>query len=124
MNDSIGGSFPGGPRRAGSEEVRPHRPDLRRVSQMEVGSARRRVARARRRRALRIVFGFAVVAGFAGSAGVWIGLAAHTTPQEMTAEKNILRDQDRFISREVNRTLLQLWKMEDIEDARNSGKIR
>lgn len=124
MGDTIGGSFPGGPSRPDSGSGRGHSPDLRTVSEMEEGLARRKVRRASRRRARRILFGFVAAALLAGVMGAWMGFRAHTTPQQMTAEQEVVRQQDKFISREVNRTLLQLWKMEDIEDARNSGKIR
>lgn len=63
-----------------------------------------------------------VVAAFA--AGLALGLASHTTADAITAEQQAARIRDLGISSEVNRVLLELWKMEDVEHARNTNRTR
>jgi len=60
--------------------------------------------------------------GFA--AGAALGLATHTTPEALTDAMDTERARDAEISREVNRLLLELWKMEDVEAARGSRQPR
>ncbi|MFQ5536026.1 MAG: hypothetical protein ACE5GJ_01120 [Gemmatimonadota bacterium] len=72
--------------------------------------------RARRRRV--IVGGFVVVL-LALGLGLVLGIASHRTAQEVVEAQRAQRRKDFDISREVNRTLLELWKMEDVEAARS-----
>ncbi len=44
--------------------------------------------------------------------------------EELNAAQATDKRRDVDISAEVNRTLLQLWKMEDVEAARNRGRTR
>jgi hypothetical protein len=56
--------------------------------------------------------------------GAGLGRASHATPHEITEAREAARARDVDISSEVNRALLELWKMEDIEASRNAGRIR
>jgi dihydrodipicolinate synthase/N-acetylneuraminate lyase len=59
----------------------------------------------------------------AGGVGLILGHSAHTTPEELAKEVEAQQNPDAGISREVNRTLLELWKMEEVEAARaRSGR--
>jgi hypothetical protein len=68
--------------------------------------------------------GLFLIVAAAFALGVGLGRASHTTAEELTADRNVARARDQDISREVNRTLLELWKMEDVEAARNRGQVR
>jgi hypothetical protein len=123
-SDRIRGSFPGGPRRGAFAEPLDRAPRLERVAQIEERVARRERGRARKSRHGRVVAGFVVAMVVAGAVGAGIGLASHATREEITAEQEAVRAQDQFISKEVNRSLLELWKMEDVEALRNTGRTR
>lgn len=71
-----------------------------------------------------MVWGVLATLGLAGAVGLGLGRLTHQTQQGLTAAAQDRIQQDNFISREVNRTLLQLWKMEDIEAVRNQGRAR
>jgi fibrillarin-like rRNA methylase len=91
---------------------------------MERRVSRRKLERSRARRARRVVLGFFVATVLAGSLGAYVGFASHTTPEELSDAQQAARKRDIDISSEVNRTLLELWKMEDVEALRNKGRIR
>jgi hypothetical protein len=94
------------------------------VTEFEHRVSRRKLRRTRERRARRVVVGLVLATLLAGSAGAYVGWASHTTPQEVTAAQDAARDRKDEISSEVNRTLLELWKMEDVEALRNKGRTR
>jgi hypothetical protein len=60
----------------------------------------------------------------AGGIGWALGLRSHATAQELTEEAMAAKKKDMSISSEVNRTLLELWKMETVQTSRGSGQIR
>lgn len=124
MTERIHGSFPGGPRRAQYAQPLDRTPRLERVAHLEDRVSRGRRARDQKRRLHRITLGFLLAMAAAGAIGGAVGFASHTTPEELTAEQEALGRQDQFISKEVNRTLLELWKMEDVEALRNKGLTR
>jgi hypothetical protein len=124
MEERIRGTFPGGPRHSvsgleGSPALR-----IRSVEDLEVGIARRALDRGHRRRRTRIVAGFVVAMVAAGAVGAYVGYASHQTAETITAAREAAHQRDLDISWQVNRTLLQLWKMEDVEALRNQGLIR
>lgn len=123
MDARIKGSFPGGPRRTGEGEPTRPPPRLRTVAEIEQGLSRRSLERARGRRGRLRWAGalLVIVLGFA--AGAALGLATHTTPQEVTEALDSERQRDAEISREVNRVLLELWRMEDVEALRNRSRV-
>ena len=71
----------------------------------------------------RVVWGVTSSAVAAAVVGLVLGLMSHSSAEElrMADERQNTAPE---LSREVNRTLLQLWKMEDLEAARASGMSR
>lgn len=118
MDERITGSFPGGPSRQGEEDARRRAPHLPSVEEIEEARSRRTLRRARDRRGqwrmTVILVGMAL--GF--GAGAALGLATHRTPAEITSALEAERARDQQVSQEVNRVLLELWKMEDAETIR------
>lgn len=73
--------------------------------------------------------GLVVAMAVAGIAGYVLGLQSHATATDIVAEQDAARAPRPSglaseLSSEVNRTLLELWRMEDVEAQRNSGRIR
>ena len=124
MEGRIQGSFPGGPSRKGPAQQRSGPPRLSRVSEIEERKARRSVAHSHRRRTRRLLVGFVLVLALAGVVGSGVGRGSHRTQEQLTAAQQQSRVRDFDISKEVNRTLLNLWKMEDVEAVRNRGRSR
>lgn len=115
------GVFPGGPRR-GVEGAGPPR----RIRRMEDVAAEalvvhRRRAVARRRR--RWILGSLAAICLAGVAGYVLGHESRPTAEGLSRQGAAQATMDKLISREVNRTLLELWKMEDVERIRPVGGI-
>lgn len=113
MSGRIGGIFPGGPHRIGDGGSAARR--IRRVADVAEATGRRGRARARWHRRRRAVLGALAVAAAAGAVGVLAGRGLGADPPERAARADSASALDRAISREVNRTLLELWKMEDAE---------
>lgn len=124
MHDPIKGSFPGGPTRPGADDAPRRAPRIRRVADIEAGRHRRAAETRARRRRIRLGVGIAAVISVAFGIGIALGMASHTTAADMTAEQQAAYARDRSISSEVNRVLLELWRMEDVEHARNAGRTR
>jgi hypothetical protein len=95
-----------------------------RAEDIEAGHTARRMQQRRKTRARRAVVGLVFSIAVAGGIGWALGLRSHATAAELTEETAKARDRDMNISKEVNRTLLELWKMEDVEALRNQGRIR
>lgn len=124
MDGRIEGSFPGGPTRRGSDATATRVPRLRRVRDIETSLAQSAMRRVRGRRRGRAYAGWAITLVVAFAVGIGLGLAGHRSAEDLTAEQQAARDKDRAISSEVNRVLVELWRMEDIEHARNTGQMR
>jgi hypothetical protein len=124
MEERITGSWPGGPKREGDARKRTRPPRLRRVEDLEAGFAARLLRFRHRARSRRIVIGLVFSLAVAGGIGWVLGKSTHRTVEEVSAEYATARRRDLDISAEVNRTLLELWKMEDVQAARNGGRIR
>jgi hypothetical protein len=128
LEGRIRGSFPGGPRKKIPAAERRSAPRLERIEQIEERAVGRSLGRVRRRRRKSLALAlFAAVVTSAG-AGVYLGLGSNQTVEEVRAaqeaEASPVRgfgDMDEM-SAEVNRALLELWKMEDVEFARNSAR--
>lgn len=125
MEDRIGGAFPGGPSRKGSTEERGSKPRLTRVEDIELRKAAQRERRARRRRLKRLAAGVGLSVVVAGAGGVYLGLQSHQSIDEIRSEQSFAEESESGfdmseISQEVNRTLLELWRMEQVEYTRNS----
>ena len=124
MEERITGSWPGGPKREGDAHKRTRPPRLRRAEDIEAGLAARSVRIRHGARSRRIAIGLGVSLAVAGGFGWVLGKASHRTAEEVISEYATARRRDLDISAEVNRTLLELWKMENVQAARNGGRIR
>ena len=118
----IGGGYPGGPSpRQGSEPTAPTRA-VRTMGDVEAGIARRQLRIKERGRRSRMVWTAVGVGVLAAALGAGLGLMSHRSPEQIRQEHQAQTRQDLDISKEVNRTLLELWKMEDVEALRNRGR--
>jgi len=124
MTDRIRGSFPGGPTRQDRGTQPGRAPRLRRVEDIEARVARRTLESGQRRRRTRLRVALMLALAGAFAAGIALGRSSHTTQAELTAADAAGRVRDADVSAQVNRMLLELWKMEDIEAARNRGRTR
>ena len=114
----ISGSYPGGPRR-GADAVGEKRaeapPRVERLEQREERLHRASRGRNRRLRYLRVwsrlVLALALSAGF----GLYFGYRTHLRSEDITAARNAARQRPVDASSEINRVMLELWKMEDVE---------
>lgn len=125
MEGRIRGSFPGGPGRSEGPSDGRDPPRLERAEEFEARQRARVAGRGGRKRRRRVAVGFIVSVLVAGGAGLVLGVRSARTAEELQEEQaRAARPLDAQISREVNRTLLQLWKMEDVEALRNTGRSR
>jgi hypothetical protein len=124
MGVRIEGAFPGGPRRGEAARAHPFtKPAL--AEELAERAVLRRAARARARRLRRITLVYLCAAILAAVVGFSLGLASRRTPADLVEEQEAARRSDGdLLSQEVNRTLLELWKMEDFESLRDRGRIR
>lgn len=115
--DRISGSYPGGPRRREEGEPPPPPTELDSVGDIEERSARLAVSRSRRRRSRRVRIGFLVAILASAGVGLALGLMSHRTSTELAGERRSRTAQgdDFNPSAQVNRMLLEMWKMESIE---------
>ena len=123
MPSSFSGSFPGGPSRKAERQPLGRSPRLQRVQDLEERVAQRSMLLKKGARRSRVVWGVTSSAVAAAVVGLVLGLMSHSSAEElrMADERQNTAPE---LSREVNRTLLQLWKMEDLEAARASGMSR
>ena len=121
MDDSFKGSWPGGPKRSGPKQERTRPPRLRRVEEIEATLAARTLRRKRGSRKRHLAVGLLVSVVIAGGFGWTLGLRSHTTLEEMNAEHTAQQSRNLDISSEINRVMLELWQMEDVEVARARG---
>jgi hypothetical protein len=124
MDERIRGSFPGGPKHSQPQAARTRAPRVESVEEIETRRARRTLDRQSKHRRFRVLGGFVFASLAAGAVGALVGLESHHTPEEMSATQNASHGRDLDISWQVNRTLLQLWKMEDVQAAVNHGLSR
>ncbi|MDP2958356.1 MAG: chemotaxis protein CheW [Longimicrobiales bacterium] len=124
VEERITGSYPGGPRRDGDPGKPARAPRLERAEDIEARFAARSLRHRHRARSRRIAVGFWLSLALAGTLGWFLGKGSHRTVEELNATQAANKRRDVDISAEVNRTLLELWKMEDVEAARNRGRTR
>ncbi len=124
MSEKITGSWPGGPRREGPTQEGARAPRIKRVEDIEAAAAARRIRSARKHRQRRAWIGLAFTLVFAGGIGWALGLRSHTSVEEIHATQTAQQEQDATISSQVNRVMLELWRMEEVEAARNGGRVR
>ena len=78
--------------------------------------SRRLRQRSRRRRLLwTVLLGVPMGAGV----GFTVGYSTRTTPEELMHSMEAESSPESALSEEINRALLELWRMEDLEFARN-----
>mgnify|MGYP005858448685 CR=1 FL=1 len=94
------------------------------MEDLEAARAARTVRIRGKARRRRMAWGFIVSLLLAGGLGLMLGLQSHATVEDLSAGARETRSQDLDISQEVNRTLLELWRMEEAEAQRNQGRIR
>jgi hypothetical protein len=112
----IRGSYPGGPKRdRGDAGEGARTPRLERIEVVEARAGRKSRARAERNRVRRVWSGFIVAVILAAGIGLYVGMVTHRTSEEITRERNDQRELQQDITRETNRVLLELWRMEDVE---------
>jgi hypothetical protein len=121
---TIRGAFPGGPTRTGSGRGTSGHLHLATVEETEHARMGRLAHRARARRKTRRAAGGALVCFAALAAGALLGWATRRSREDLVTEARQDHTMDRFISKEVNRTLLELWKMESAEGLPRAGRIR
>ena len=121
----IRGSYPGGPRRAGSDGSgeAPRSARLESAEEIDARHGRAALERRKRRRERRALFILAAAVLSAGGAGLYLGFRSHRSSEQLTDEREAersgsLNDQ---ITQETNRMLMELWRMEDVEFQRNRG---
>ena len=112
------GIYPGGPHGAASGKEMQRPPRLMRVEEIEDGIARRSSRNGRRNRRNRLVLALLLGISAAGGLGLILGHSTHTTAEELMEALEVKRNPESGISQEMNRALLELWKMEDVEFAR------
>ncbi|HSW29700.1 MAG TPA: hypothetical protein VLH75_09500 [Longimicrobiales bacterium] len=78
-------------------------------------AVRGRLARTRRRRRQRAAAGAVAALIVAGAIGLVVGRGSGTLAPEQAARAESAAALDRAVSKEVNRVLLELWKMESME---------
>ncbi len=125
MEDRIAGSFPGGPRKQVAAAERTSAPRLSRVEEIAERAATRHVRRKQDRRRRRVLYGVLVSVAISGATGVFVGVRNRTSVDEVRAQIAAqqaveLRGDLGDLSTEINRAMLELWKMEDVEYMRNS----
>ncbi len=103
---------------------RGRRPRLDSVQELEERIAETRLARAHTRRARRFRLCFACATILAGILGYSLGFASRRTSAESPHTNQAMHRRQFDLSKEVNRTLLELWKMEDFESVRDEGRTR
>ncbi len=122
MSDRIRGRYPGGPHRPeeGEERTRPtHLPS---VEEIEVGVAQATRSAERRKRRKRVWMGFVVAMVVAGGVGFGVGRAVRPPQPEEVLPTDARSEINKQISEQVNRVLIEEWRMEDVQYARGRGR--
>lgn len=118
MDDKIKGGWPGGPRRPSEVGEDDPAPRLARMDEIEGQVASRRLRLTRKGRRRRVLWGMVLSVILAGGLGWYLGASRQPTPQEFADEMSRSGERGLDISGEVNRTLLELWRMEEVEAGR------
>ncbi len=118
--NQIHGMFPGGPMRPGDANQDGDQAEtrLRSGEDVEAGIAAGQVELKARRRRRSTVIVLAVAVLVAGAAGVYVGLQALVTPEEL-AEQARTEEEASELDEIVDRVMDELWRMEDVEAGRN-----
>ncbi len=111
------GIYPGGPHLASSGKEMQRPPRLMRVNEIEEQLARRSEQIRQRSRRNRLVLAVLLSVSAAGGLGLILGHSTHTTAEELTEALQVKRNPGSGISEEINRVLMELWRMEEVEFA-------
>ena len=125
MEGRISGNFPGGPRKQVAAAERTSAPRLSRVEDIEERAAGRHVQRKQEGRRKRVLYAVLVSVAIAGASGTYLGArnrsSLENAREQMAAQRAAETGGDLGdLSSEVNRAMLELWKMEDVEYMRNT----
>ncbi len=125
MEGRISGSFPGGPRKRVAAAERTSTPRLRRVEDIEELAVGQHIRRTRDRRRRRILYTVLVSVAISGATGWYWGIQNRSSVEEVRAQMAAQRAAESGgdmsdLSSEVNRAMLELWRMEDVEYQRNT----
>lgn len=114
------GMYPGGPR--GSEQGEGHQspPRLTLVRDLEEHIASQAIKLRRKTRRRRLVWAAVMGIAVAGGVGLALGYSAHPSPEEVVQESETERSPKSLTSEDLDRALMELWRMEDVEYARNT----
>lgn len=115
--DRISGSYPGGPKKRDPDDEPSEPPSFETVESVEERMRRGTAARGRVRRRRRLRIGLLVAVVVSGLGGLVVGYLSHRTTEDLTREREEERMRSFDPSSEVNRMLIELWKMEDVERA-------
>ena len=115
----VSGMFPGGPVRPGdAKEGAGAETRLRSGEDVEAGIASGQGdLKTRRRRRSRLI-AIAVAVALAGVVGIYVGLQARVTPEEL-AERLRAEEEASELNDIVGDVMGELWRMEEVEAARN-----
>jgi len=119
MSDRITGSFPGGPTRSDTSPQRDGPLRTQSVRERAEDRAARSIENRRSARSRRVLLGFVLAVVVAGAVGWGLGRQDQPTQTSLQQEAVQQRAADLDISREVNRALLEIWRMEEVEANRN-----
>ena len=125
MEGRISGSFPGGPRKQVAAAERTEAPRLSRVEDLVARFTGQHLRRAQDRRRRRLLYGVLASVAISGATGVYLGLRNRTSLEEARAQMAAQQAAETGgdtgeLSSEVNRAMLELWKMEEVEYMRNT----
>jgi hypothetical protein len=118
---SIGGSYPGGPRRKSSpdaetvgEQRAPGETRLDRVEDIEARRDQLGRSKHRRQRTKRVLKGLLAALVVASGIGVFLGYRSHKSSEQITSERNAQTPPKQGFDPlfQTNRVLDELWKME------------
>ena len=110
--NQVGSPYPGGPKREGSQA--PSRAQLSSEERHDLGRARRKRRKVRKRRVVSAAV-IAVALLTAATLGYTLGDQVRTAGLEGTAEGRDALTTEELITSEMNRLLLELWEMEALE---------
>ncbi len=121
MNDRFRGRYPGGPSRLGEgEEPDAPRTYLPTVEEIEVGMRRATRVSERRRRRRRVWVGFFGALVVAGAIGFGVGRAVRPPTSRDMLPPTASNGLNKELAEQVNRVLVEEWRMEDVQYARGS----
>ena len=126
MEGKISGSFPGGgPRNKVAAAERTAAPRLSRAQEIEERAVDRHVRRRHGRRQKRIIYAAVFSVLVSGATGAYLGFRNRSTLEEVRAELAAQQAAETGggmgdMSSEINKAMLELWRMEDVEFMWNS----